>query len=126
MLFELLPYPMDIVITFLKPSKFYINVDVSSNNQRPVTSTSGKVGGARLRRFMVITLSKCKKKLRERPPYVSSILSSLYSCFFCFQHESRALNNNSSWPDKTFTCIGIHTGMTFCVALGLFKCYVTQ
>ena len=24
MLFELLPYPMDIVITFLKPSKFYI------------------------------------------------------------------------------------------------------
>ena len=64
MLFELLPYPMDIVITFLKPSKFYINVDVSSKNQRPVTSTSGKVGGARMRRFMVITLSKCKKKLR--------------------------------------------------------------
>ena len=62
MLFELLPYPMDIVITFLKPSKFYMyNVDVSSKNQRPVTSTSGKVGGARLRRFMVITLSKCNK-----------------------------------------------------------------
>ena len=49
MLFELLPYPMDIVITFLEPSKFYI----ASKNQRPVTSTSGKVGGGRLRRFMV-------------------------------------------------------------------------
>ena len=62
MLFELLPYPMHIVITFLKPSKFYI----TSKNQRPVRSTSGKVGGARLRPFMVIALSKCKKKLR--PP----------------------------------------------------------
>ena len=30
MLFELLPYPMDIVITFLKPSKFYINVEEST------------------------------------------------------------------------------------------------
>ena len=60
MLFELLPYPMHIVITFLKPSKFYI----TSKNQRPVRSTSGKVGGARLRPFMVIALSKCKKKLR--------------------------------------------------------------
>ena len=59
MLFELLPYPMHIVITFLKPSKFYI----TSKNQRPVRSTSGKVGGARLRPFMVIALSKCKKKL---------------------------------------------------------------
>ena len=73
MLFELLPYPMDIVITFLKPSnsKFYItqmhNVDVSSKNQRHVTSTSGKVGGARLRRFMVITLSKCNKNYAARP-----------------------------------------------------------
>ena len=66
MLFELLPYPMDIVITFLKPSKF----DVSSKNQRPVTSTSGKVGGARLWRFMVITLSKCKKKLRVRAIFI--------------------------------------------------------
>ena len=62
MLFELLPYPMHIVITFLKPPKFYI----TSNNQRPVRSTSGKVGGARLRPFMVIALSKCKKKLRDR------------------------------------------------------------
>ena len=62
MLFELLPYPMHIVITFLKPSKFYI----TSKNQRPVRSTSGKVGGARLRPFMVIALSKCKKKLRSR------------------------------------------------------------
>ena len=62
MLFELLPYPMHIVITFLKPSKF----DITSKNQRPVRSTSGKVGGARLRPFMVIALSKCKKKLRER------------------------------------------------------------
>ena len=62
MLFELLPYPMHIVITFLKPSKFYI----TSKNQRPVRSTSGKVGGARLRPFMVIALSKCKKKLRIR------------------------------------------------------------
>ena len=60
MLFELLPYPMHIMITFLKPSKFYI----TSKNQRPVRSTSGKVGGARLRPFMVIALSKCKKKLR--------------------------------------------------------------
>ena len=60
MLFELLPYPMHIVIKFLKPSTFYI----TSKNQRPVTSTSGKVGGARLRPFMVITLSKCKQKLR--------------------------------------------------------------
>ena len=40
MLFELLPYPMHIVITFLTPSKFYI----TSKNQRPVTSTSGKSG----------------------------------------------------------------------------------
>ena len=61
MLFELLPYPMHIVITFLKPSKFYI----TSKNQRPVRSTSGKVGGARLRPFMVIALSKCKKNLRR-------------------------------------------------------------
>ena len=51
---------MHIVITFLTTSKFYI----TSKNQRPVTSPSGKVGGARLTRFMVITLSKCKKKLR--------------------------------------------------------------
>ena len=62
MLFELLPYPMHIMITFLKPSKFYI----TSKNQRPVRSTSGKVGGARLRPFMVIALSKCKKKIRVR------------------------------------------------------------
>ena len=48
---------MHIVIKFLTTSKFYI----TSKNQRPVTSPSGKVGGAR---FMVITLSKCKKKLR--------------------------------------------------------------
>ena len=66
MLFELLPYPMHIVITFLKPSKFYI----TSKNQRPVRSTSGKVGGARLRPFMVIALSKCKKKLRGREALV--------------------------------------------------------
>ena len=51
---------MHIVIKFLTTSKFYI----TSKNQRPVTSPSGKVGGARLTRFMVITLSKCKKKLR--------------------------------------------------------------
>ena len=63
MLFKLLPYPMHIVITFLKPSKFYI----TSKNQRPVRRrTSGKVGGARLRPFIVIALSKCKKKLRVR------------------------------------------------------------
>ena len=65
MLFELLPYPMDRVITFLKPSKFYITSTSRRRiNDLSVTSTSGKVGGARLRRFMVITLSKCKKKLR--------------------------------------------------------------
>ena len=40
MLFELFPYPMHIVITFLTPSTFYI----TSKNQRPVTSTSGKSG----------------------------------------------------------------------------------
>ena len=51
---------MHIVIKFLTTSKFYI----TSKNQRPVTSPSGKVGGAR---FMVITLSKCKKKLRLPP-----------------------------------------------------------
>ena len=62
MLFELLPYPMDIVITFLKPSKFFI----TSKNQRPVTSTSGKVGGARLRRFMVMSTIEVQKKLRGR------------------------------------------------------------
>ena len=59
MLFELLPYPMDIVITFLKPSKFYI----TSKNQRPVTSTSGKVGGARLWRFMVMSTIEVQKKI---------------------------------------------------------------
>ena len=64
MLFELLPYPMHIVIKFLKPSKFYI----TSKNQRPVTSTSGKVGGARLRRFMVMSTIEVQKKLRCRPP----------------------------------------------------------
>ena len=53
---------MDIVITFLKPSKFYI----TSKNQRPVTSTSGKVGGARLRRFMVMSTIEVQKKLRSR------------------------------------------------------------
>ena len=50
---------MDIVITFLKPSKFYI----TSKNQRPVTSTSGKVGGARLRRFMVMYTIEVQKKI---------------------------------------------------------------
>ena len=61
MLFELLPYPMDIVITFLKPSKFY----TTSKNQRPVTSTSGKVGGARLRRFMVMSTIEVQKNYAE-------------------------------------------------------------
>ena len=56
---------MHIVIKFLTTSKFYI----TSKNQRPVTSPSGKVGGARLTRFMVITLSKCKKKLRGQDGY---------------------------------------------------------
>ena len=64
MLFELLPYPMDIVIAFLKPSKFYI----TSNNQRPVTSTSGKVGGARLRRFMVMSTIEVQKKITRPVP----------------------------------------------------------
>ena len=68
MLFELLPYPMDIVITFLKPSNFYI-VDVSSKNQRPVTSTSGKVGGARLRRFMVMSTIEVQKKITRPGPW---------------------------------------------------------
>ena len=61
MLFELLPYPMDIVITFLKPSKFYI----TSKNQRPVTSTSGKVG----RRFMVMSTIEVQKKI-TRPGHI--------------------------------------------------------
>ena len=59
MLFELLPYPMHIVIKFLKPSKFYI----TSKNQRPVRSTSGKVGGARLRPFMVMYTIEVQKKI---------------------------------------------------------------
>ena len=62
MLFELLPYPMHIVITFLKPSKFYI----TSKNQRPVTSTSGKVGGARLRRFGNVHYRSAKKNYAAR------------------------------------------------------------
>ena len=36
MLFELLPYPMHIVITFLKPSKFYINVEESTTCQEHI------------------------------------------------------------------------------------------
>ena len=60
MLFELLPYPMHIVITFLKPSKFYM----TSKNQRPVTSTSGKVGGAR-----VMSTIEVQKKIK-RPGHV--------------------------------------------------------
>ena len=60
MLFDLLPYPMHIVIKFLKPSKFYI----TSKNQRPVTSTSGKVGGVRLRRFMVMSTIEVQFFLR--------------------------------------------------------------
>ena len=62
MLFELLPYPMHIVITFLRPSKFYI----TSKNERPVTSTSDKVGGARLTRFMVMSTIEVQTKLRGR------------------------------------------------------------
>ena len=76
MLFELLPYPMDIImITFLKPSKFYI----TSKNQRPVTSTSGKVGGARLRRFMVMYTIEVQKKItlavrQRRMRYLGHVL----------------------------------------------------
>ena len=36
MLFELLPYPMDIVITFLKPSTFYI----TSTSRRRINDLS--------------------------------------------------------------------------------------
>ena len=61
---------MHIVIKFLTTSKFYI----TSKNQRPVTSPSGKVGGARLMRFMVITLSKCKQKLRGLDELVESFI----------------------------------------------------
>ena len=40
MLFELLPYPMDIVITFLKPSKFYI----TSTSRRRINDLSRTIG----------------------------------------------------------------------------------
>ena len=59
MLFELFPYPMHIVIKCLTPSTFYI----TSKNQRPVTSTSGKVEGARLTRFMVMSTIEVQKKI---------------------------------------------------------------
>ena len=64
MLFELLPYPMHIVITFLTPSKFYI----TSKNQRPVTSTSGKSGRSEVDAVYANYTIEVQKKI-TRPGY---------------------------------------------------------
>ena len=55
---------MHIVITFHKPSQFYI----TSKNQRPVTSMIWQSGRSEVRRFMVMSTIEVQKKITQPGP----------------------------------------------------------